>query len=994
MRHLISTLLLLITFSITLLAQDKAISENIDVNGTSRNMLVYAPADLPENAPLLISLHGMNQDAAYQQGQAAWENIAKTEKFVVVYPNGINKAWDIQAQTNNKDLNFLSVIIEEMSSRYKINKSRVYLSGFSMGGMMTYFAANYMTDKFAAFAPVSGYLLGGDPVCSSRPIPIIHTHGTTDDVVSYSGVKNILSSWAKRNGCSETPTVITPYPTSNPSSKSSRTTWAAGSAGVEVVLNTLDGKGHWHSNDPANVMTSDEIWDFVKNYSLGPSVVTVTPENGSFDLPVSTEEFVVEFNTEVTPTEITLRAELNGNAVNATIKETEKTKTITITLTNAPTNGAFSLTLGNIKDTSGGVLKSYVITYTFGEDTSAESVASVTKKRLNDKLNDAKSLVQSANALSEANITAKREALKGIIVDLESFASTSPSAYTKAVKQLDDAMAELEDAIKNISNHCLKITTPNAAANIWDWQMHYKLAQPLNKGAEYTLSMRIKASGAGEIALWPIDTNSSNRNEWGNSSDVQYLAAYQMSTEWQTFTWTFTTQYPLNEFDWVFGCFAGDIYFDDVTLIAKGSTDNLIANGDFEKALTSDWEKVSYQNVSYTIVGQSALVDFIEVIKETKRIIEETATIQRKEAIDARNNLIDIVASAETFSSDSDKAYLAEIDKLKKATALLTQWIGVPDSADPNFYIYLCIGQSNMEGAATPEQQDITNVPERFKTMAAVNYTNPSRTKGEWYTAVPPLCRQTSGLCPADYFGRTMVEYLPNEVNVGVINVAIGGTKIEGFMNEYVADYIAGEADWFKNYMANYDNEPYTRLIEIAKRAQAFGVIKGILLHQGESNSGDGTWVTKVDTVYRRILRDLNLYADNVPLLAGEMVQKEQGGICHGHNNVIALLPKSIPTAHVISSVGCPAASDGLHFTAEGYRIIGRRYAIQMLNLMGYDIKDNSPISDITTDSATVVKNEYFDLSGRPVSEASRGIFILRQTLSNGSVITQRVMMK
>ena len=129
-------------------AASKATSENITVGGVSRNMLVYAPSDLPTNAPLLISLHGMNQDAAYQQGMANWEEIADREKFVVVYPNGIDHSWDISSTTNNKDLNFLQVIIDEMSTRYNINRSRVYLSGFSMGGMMTYFAANYMTDKY------------------------------------------------------------------------------------------------------------------------------------------------------------------------------------------------------------------------------------------------------------------------------------------------------------------------------------------------------------------------------------------------------------------------------------------------------------------------------------------------------------------------------------------------------------------------------------------------------------------------------------------------------------------------------------------------------------------------------------------------------------------------------------------------------------------------------------------------------------------------------
>ena len=82
---------------------------------------------------------------------------------------------------------------------------------------------------------------------------------------------------------------------------------------------------------------------------------------------------------------------------------------------------------------------------------------------------------------------------------------------------------------------------------------------------------------------------------------------------------------------------------------------------------------------------------------------------------------------------------------------------------DPNFHIYLAFGQSNMEGNATPEAQDKTNVPARFKMMAAVNFSNPSRTKGKWYTATPPLCRQGTGLTPCDYFGRELCDKLPVE---------------------------------------------------------------------------------------------------------------------------------------------------------------------------------------------------------------------------------------
>ena len=94
---------------------------------------------------------------------------------------------------------------------------------------------------------------------------------------------------------------------------------------------------------------------------------------------------------------------------------------------------------------------------------------------------------------------------------------------------------------------------------------------------------------------------------------------------------------------------------------------------------------------------------------------------------------------------------------------------------DPDFHIYLCFGQSNMEGNARIEEQDLKDVSDRFKMMATVDDLERQRVKGQWYTAVPPLCRPNTGLTPADYFGRTLVEALPENVKVGVINVAIGG---------------------------------------------------------------------------------------------------------------------------------------------------------------------------------------------------------------------------
>lgn len=253
---------------------------------------------------------------------------------------------------------------------------------------------------------------------------------------------------------------------------------------------------------------------------------------------------------------------------------------------------------------------------------------------------------------------------------------------------------------------------------------------------------------------------------------------------------------------------------------------------------------------------------------------------------------------------------------------------------DPNFYIYLSFGQSNMEGNAKIEPQDTVGVDNRFQVLEAVNCPELKREKGKWYTAVPPLCRCKTGLTLTDYFGRTMVNHLPKNVKIGIINVAVGGCKIELFDKDKYEAYMTTAPDWMKGMVKEYDGNPYARLVEMAKIAQKDGVIKGILLHQGESNTGDTLWTKKVKIVYDNLMKDLNLNPKNVPLLAGETVNADQGGICASMNTIIATLPKTVPNSYVISSSGCTVAKDNLHFDAAGYRELGKRYAEKMLSLM------------------------------------------------------------
>lgn len=255
---------------------------------------------------------------------------------------------------------------------------------------------------------------------------------------------------------------------------------------------------------------------------------------------------------------------------------------------------------------------------------------------------------------------------------------------------------------------------------------------------------------------------------------------------------------------------------------------------------------------------------------------------------------------------------------------------------DANFYIYLCLGQSNMEGNARIEKQDSVSVDHRFRVLSAVDCPELGRVKGHWYKAIPPLARCRTGLTPGDYFGRTMVANLPSNVSVGIINVSIGGCKIELFDKDNYQSYVDSAPSWLKNMVKEYGGNPYAHLVELAKIAQKDGVIKGVLLHQGESNTNDKDWPLKVKGVYENLLKDLKLSAANVPLLAGEVVNADQNGICASMNAIINTLPQTISTAHVISSAGCTEAEDNLHFTAAGYRMLGTRYAAKMLSILGY----------------------------------------------------------
>lgn len=303
-------------------------------------------------------------------------------------------------------------------------------------------------------------------------------------------------------------------------------------------------------------------------------------------------------------------------------------------------------------------------------------------------------------------------------------------------------------------------------------------------------------------------------------------------------------------------------------------------------------------------------------------------------------------------------------------------------SQDPNFHIYLCFGQSNMSGQGPYTDADKT-VDARFQVLRAADHSN--QQVGEFYPAAPPLGHSKSQMGPADFFGRKMIQLVPENVTVAVANIAIGGQSIDLFDKETSAGYIANARsinDWWIQYLDEYGGDVYKRIIEMGQIAKQKGVIKGILFHQGEADYDNPQWGAKVKKVYEDVLSDLGLSADDVPILIGELVRTEEGGALGWRNDAVAQTAELIPTGHLISSEGCPMlTTDGLdlHFTREGYQILGERYAMKMFELLkpagAPDIIITSPLSSdilfenqtieisasVTDTDGTVEKVEFFN---------------------------------
>lgn len=260
---------------------------------------------------------------------------------------------------------------------------------------------------------------------------------------------------------------------------------------------------------------------------------------------------------------------------------------------------------------------------------------------------------------------------------------------------------------------------------------------------------------------------------------------------------------------------------------------------------------------------------------------------------------------------------------------------------DPNFHIYLALGQSNMQGAAPVQEQDRTLHP-RVQVLQSENCSQFSERYGQWRAPFQPLIRcptSPGGLGPGDSFARTMADAAGENVTIGIVGGAYGGAAIEYFLKDCASHNACTPPYGAIGGAPNNGNSGgYVWVLDLARRAQEVGVIKGIIFHQGESNSGQATWLNRVNQYVTDLRNDLGLDPQEVPFIAGELPYT---GCCIGHNQLVRQIPQYVENGHWVSADGgLGDRGDALHWDSAAVREMGLRYAAKMLEVANLGPED------------------------------------------------------
>ncbi len=285
--------------AVTLYAQNGTLITDSIFRDKYRTFLLYIPAiyDPAQPVPLLLNLHGTTESAAYQNILGNFRPIADTANFIIVLPNGQPvpqmggaRGWNIfPTSSGTNDFGFLSDLIDTISARYNIDKNRIYSTGHSAGAIMSYRLACSMSQRFAAIAPVNGFMFP-EHVSScnaTHPMPVIEIHGSMDPVRNWNGegpvtkavnVDTMLAHWVLHNSCSFAP-VYDSVPDIDKTDHcwAQHFTWSGGSKGSSVELykvikggHTWPGSAHKEPYGSTNMdfNACEKIWQFLSRYRL------------------------------------------------------------------------------------------------------------------------------------------------------------------------------------------------------------------------------------------------------------------------------------------------------------------------------------------------------------------------------------------------------------------------------------------------------------------------------------------------------------------------------------------------------------------------------------------------------------------------------------------------------------------------------------------------------------------------------------------------------
>jgi polyhydroxybutyrate depolymerase len=302
-----SSMIALLMFATVLVGQDTSLGSGdhrrtLKIGEQTRAFWVHIPPkyDAKKPIPVVLALHGAAMNGKMMEAFSGLSKKADEANFLVVYPNGTGPGdllltWNAggfplaAVKNRSDDVAFLGMILDELPKLANIDTKRIYVTGMSNGGMMSYRVAAELADRIAAFAPVAG-TQAFEKLSPSRPVPLLHIHGTKDTLVPYEGYRNgtkgvvrILSveesvkAWVKANGCNTEPK-ISEVPMTKDKLKVIRKEYVEGKGGAEVVLYVVEGGGHTWPGMPLqpaflgentmNISANDLMWEFFQRHVL------------------------------------------------------------------------------------------------------------------------------------------------------------------------------------------------------------------------------------------------------------------------------------------------------------------------------------------------------------------------------------------------------------------------------------------------------------------------------------------------------------------------------------------------------------------------------------------------------------------------------------------------------------------------------------------------------------------------------------------------------